>query len=384
MANTFLTPSVVAREALMVLENNLVMANLVHRDYSDEFVQVGDTVTIRKPAKFTAKNFAGAIVRQDASEGSVAVKIDRHRDVSFEVTSKEMTLDIKDFSSQLIAPAMRAIAQAVDEDLLNECANIAASVQATADPSDLADLAALAKTLDAAMAPLDQRRLVLSTAHKYRYALTDNLSKVAYAGSGETLRNAELGRVYTLDTYMDQNCPDSLSAAPGTAGAYQVTGTAGATVVALTGVSAATATVKKGDCFILDGYRYHFTEDKTAVSGAVAQVGIDCELVKDYTNADAYVVSKPHSLAFHRNAIALVTRPLALPMGDDRAAIISGNGLGVRVVYGYDQDTKKDTVSLDVIYGIHPGRHPGGKTGGVKQSAEPHGETERKRMGWTT
>ena len=222
MANTFLTPSVVAREALMVLENNLVMANLVHRDYSDEFVQVGDTVTIRKPAKFTAKNFAGAIVRQDASEGSVAVKIDRHRDVSFEVTSKEMTLDIKDFSSQLIAPAMRAIAQAVDEDLLNECANIAASVQATADPSDLADLAALAKTLDAAMAPLDQRRLVLSTAHKYRYALTDNLSKVAYAGSGETLRNAELGRVYTLDTYMDQNCPDSLSAAPGTAGAYQV------------------------------------------------------------------------------------------------------------------------------------------------------------------
>ena len=336
MANTFLTPSVVAREALMVLENNLVMANLVHRDYSDEFVQVGDTVTIRKPAKFTAKNFAGAIVRQDASEGSVAVKIDR----------------LRDFSSQLIAPAMRAIAQAVDEDLLNECANIAASVQATADPSDLADLAALAKTLDAAMAPLDQRRLVLSTAHKYRYALTDNLSKVAYAGSGETLRNAELGRVYTLDTYMDQNCPDSLSAAPGTAGAYQVTGTAGATVVALTGVSAATATVKKGDCFILDGYRYHFTQDKTAVSGAVAQVGIDCELVKDYTNADAYVVSKPHSLAFHRNAIALVTRPLALPMGDDRAAIISGNGLGVRVVYGYDQDTKKDTVSLDVIYGI--------------------------------
>ena len=125
MANTFLTPSVVAREALMVLENNLVMANLVHRDYSDEFVQVGDTVTIRKPAKFTAKNFAGAIVRQDASEGSVAVKIDRHRDVSFEVTSREMTLDIRDFSSQLIAPAMRAIAQAVDEDLLNECANIA-------------------------------------------------------------------------------------------------------------------------------------------------------------------------------------------------------------------------------------------------------------------
>ena len=59
MGNTFLTPSIVANEALMVLESNLTMANLVHRDYSDEYVQVGDTITIRKPAKFVAKNFTG-------------------------------------------------------------------------------------------------------------------------------------------------------------------------------------------------------------------------------------------------------------------------------------------------------------------------------------
>ena len=39
-------------------------------------------------------------------------------------------------------------------------------------------------------------------------------------------------------------------------------------------------------------------------------------------------------------------------MGASKAAIVSHNGLGVRVVYGYDQDTKTDTVSLDIIYGI--------------------------------
>ena len=215
MANLFLTPDIIAKEALIVLENNLIMANLVHRDYSEEFVEVGDTVTIRKPAKFNAKNFTGQIIRQDASEGSVAVKIDRHRDVSFAVTSKEMTLDIKDFSTQLISPAMRAIAQSIDEDLLNECANINASVNATASPTNLADIANLSKTLDIAKVPMDMRRLVLNPTHKYRYALTDNLSKVAYAGNGETLRNAELGRVYTLDTYMDQNCPDTLAATAG-------------------------------------------------------------------------------------------------------------------------------------------------------------------------
>ena len=238
------------------------------------------------------------------------------------------------------------------EDLLNEVSNISATVSGTASPTDLKDIADMSKALDIAKVPMDQRRLVLDPNHKYRYALTDNLSKVAYAGNGETLRNAELGRLYTLDTYMDQNCPGSLATTPGTATSFKITGSKGEMKVALSGVTAATATVKKGDCFILDGYRYHFTADATAAAGAVAEVGIDAELVKDYTDAKTYVANKIHSLAFHRNAIALVTRPLALPMGASKAAIVSHNGLGVRVVYGYDQDTKTDTVSLDIIYGI--------------------------------
>ena len=53
MPNTILTPDIIAREALMVLRNNAVMANLVHRDFSEEFVAgVGDKITVRKPAKF--------------------------------------------------------------------------------------------------------------------------------------------------------------------------------------------------------------------------------------------------------------------------------------------------------------------------------------------
>ena len=72
MTNTFLTTDVIAREALMVLRNNAVMANLVHRDYSGEFVAgVGDTITIKKPAKFEAKEFTDEISVQD--EGITAL-----------------------------------------------------------------------------------------------------------------------------------------------------------------------------------------------------------------------------------------------------------------------------------------------------------------------
>lgn len=74
MGNTILTPQIIANEALMVLESNLTMANLVHRDYSKEFVKVGDTITVRKPAKFVAKNFIGETEEQEVTEGSVPVK----------------------------------------------------------------------------------------------------------------------------------------------------------------------------------------------------------------------------------------------------------------------------------------------------------------------
>lgn len=50
--------------------------------------------------------------------------------------------------------------------------------------------------------------------------------------------------------------------------------------------------------------------------------------------------------------MALVTRQLELPQGAAKAAIASADGLAVRVVFGYDQDTKKDKISFDIIYGI--------------------------------
>ena len=344
MNNTFLTPEVVAKEALMVLTGNLVMADLVHRDYSDEFVSVGDTVSIRKPAKFVAKNFTGTAEAQDITEGSVSVKLDRFRDVTVAVTSKQMSLDIADFSVQVVEPAMQAIAQAIDEDILAVAASKAGFTrEGIADASDLSDIAAIAKHLDIAKAPVQNRALVLHPEHKYRYALTENLSNVSYAGDNETLRDALLGRVYTLDTYMDQNAPDSAAAEPGTATAFTVTGSKGDGAVTVGGSD---GTIAAGDGFILDGYFYRFTQ------GGTGKLSIDQKLMGDYDAETVTVVNAPNSVAFHRNAIALVSRNLALPMGASNAAYASAGGLGVRVVYDYDSATKTDKISFDVIYGV--------------------------------
>ena len=180
MANTILTPQIIANEALMVLQANLVMANLVHRDYSREFVKVGDTITVRKPAKFVAKNFTGQTAAQDITEGSVVVKMDRFRDITVNVGAKELTLDIRDFSEQVITPAMQAIAQAIDADLLSVGISKAGNSVAVSATPALTDIAGVGKALDIAKAPRDNRRLVLPPTILYKYNTLDNFAKQCY------------------------------------------------------------------------------------------------------------------------------------------------------------------------------------------------------------
>jgi len=356
MSNILLTPSIIAKEALAILRNTLVMADLVHADYSSEFVKVGDTITVRKPATLTAKDFAGSIDRQDIEEESVPVKMDRFKDVSVALGSKEQTLELRDFSKQVIEPAMVAIAQQIDEDLANFAFGVAGNKVdvTTATPTNLADIALVAKTLDNQKALMTDRHLVLSPEHKYRYALTNNLSLVNYAGTNDTLRDALLGRIYTMNTYMDQNVPQSAAATSGTAvGTFKVESPATEGEVKLTNVSPATGTVKDGDGFVYLGRKYVFTEDGTASAGTIGSIEVSPAFPAGVTTpVEVAIIRGASSIAFHRDAIAWVTRPLDLPMGAARAAVASGEGISVRVVYGYDQDLKKDTISFDMIYGI--------------------------------
>ena len=353
MGNTILTPQIIANEALMVLESNLTMANLVHRDYSKEFVKVGDTITVRKPAKFVAKNFIGETEEQEISEGSVPVKMDRYRDVTVAVTSKEMSLDIKDFSEQVITPALSSIAQAVDIDLMTVGVEQAGNKVSVSSTPVIQDIANIAKALDNKKAPRDnQRNLVLAVDTLYKYNTLDNFAKVAYKGDSEALKEAEIGKVYTMNTFMSQNAPQNTSVTPGTATAYKVTCTKGTTQFTVTNGTAATATIKAGDQLIVNGYLFECAEDLTLASGAGTLKVTEKIPFALAEAANAVIINKAHSLGFHRNGLALVTRQLELPQGAAKAAIASANGLAVRVVFDYDSKTKTDKVSFDIIYGI--------------------------------
>lgn len=62
------------------------------------------------------------------------------------------------------------------------------------------------------------------------------------------------------------------------------------------------------------------------------------------------------NLAFTRNAMAMVSRPLALPSPGEgaRAFVANFNGLAVRATMQYDIDTQGTKVVLDSLYGLAP------------------------------
>lgn len=281
MANTFLTPDIIAKEALMVLRNNAVMSKLVHRDYADEFAAVGDTITIRKPAKFEANEFpnvSGGIDVQDATEGSASITLDKLLDVSFAVTAKEMALDISDFSEQLLVPAMQAFADKIDKYLIGLESTITARVPHAEGDIAPKDLVAARKFLTEKAVPLTNRHFIIGADAEADLLNNAQFTSAEKVGDeGTALREASLGRKYGMDIYVDQN---------------------------------------------------------------IEEAGEEGEA--------KYIPS----IAFHKNAFALVTRPLALPQGAAKASYVNYDGFALRVVYGYDQNKKTDIVSIDMLCGV--------------------------------
>ncbi|QEK11688.1 P22 coat protein [Crassaminicella thermophila] len=374
MGNTLLTPQEIAREALVRLKSNMVMAGLVHTDYSAEFQKKGDTVTIRKPATFVADEFGGTINLQEIGEDSVAVKLDKIADVSVEVTSKELTLDVQDFGAQILDGAVLAIAEKIDNDLASLYKYVPYfSGTPGSTPSALTDISAAMKVLNANRVPMGMRSAVWDPEAHASLVTLDALAGLDKSGTTAALREASMGRVMMFDNFMDQNIKTHV--AGGYTALEDVTATVNVannasdsitgltySVAALTS-AAETATTKlvKGDILTIGGKQYTVIEDTaTAVAGVISIVKVFPALEANVTDATVTFPDKTAgghtaNLGFHKNAFALVSRPLVAPMGGADSYVTNlSNDINIRVTMGYDMTTKKNIISIDCLYGVAP------------------------------
>lgn len=366
MGNTFLTPTVIASEALLALENAMGMAELVYQDYKNEFKQVGDTITIRKPATFTAIEFDGDLTGQyqDITESSTTLQLDTILDVSFLVGSKELTLDIKNFRSQILDPAMSAISQKLDEKLCLLYKDIANYIayDATSEATKLANIANVMAHLNREKAPLTPRYGVLDETTHAGFIVIPSFLNAEKSGTTETLRNSSLGKLFGASWYMNQNIqPHSWTGYADLAGAVDYG--SGTTAVYAAGVSMihvdalGTGVISKGTIF----YLANNTAEFYTVTADAAISSNECDIyfypaLKTAADEDDVVTfvtqSVAENLIFHKNAFALAFRPLEPPLGGAKGVQVNWRGLPLRMTYDYDMNTKKNICSIDLLCGM--------------------------------
>jgi hypothetical protein len=372
MANTLITPSVIAKEALMQLRNNMVMGANVHREYKNEFVKVGATVSIRKPVKFVAEDGATR-VPQNVDEATIPFVINKRKHVSWAFSTQDLTLTIEKYSERYIQPAAIALANIVDSDLCELYKDIwEASGAAGTTPATWKAFAAAATELNRFAVPMDRRRLVfdpdaqLNAADVLRALNQPELVKGA-------VRGMKVGMIGEMETYMDQNIKTHTAGTNSGDTAYLIDG-AGQTGSTLT-IDTGAGTFVVGDIITIasvnsvnpvsrvsTGNVKKFTVTAN-MSGGGTSVSISPAIVTSgaHKNVDtgpadnaAITITAAHqaNLAFHRNAFGLVMVPLEMPDGAAFKSRQTSDDISIRVVKDYDIDEDEDIIRLDILYGV--------------------------------
>ena len=400
MSNTFINPSIVAKEALVQLENNCVMGNLVHRGYEKEFsntsngYKVGSSVTIKAPVYFRVKTGA-TIDTVELREEDTTFTVSTREHVAWPITSQEMTQNIDKFSERFIQPAMQALADKIDRTLLQLYQNVPNQVGTPGvTPQNFLTFAQAKAVLMDHACPQDNLYCVIDPwAEAY---LKDNLKGVFnQTMSEDIIRRGNLGtslagfRMYTSQNVNTHTCG---TAAGLTTNLYDDTFAEGDTTLNIDQNGSWSGTFTAGDIFTVasvngvnpvngqsTGRARQFVVT-TATSGDATDVtpviipglapwqlysSAATETTLPYQNisaapADNAAVTVAGSaslahkvnLAFHKNALGLCMVPLEMPASASWKAQMSENGYSIRVIRDYDVINDQEYIRFDVLYGV--------------------------------
>src|SRR4051795_6766706 len=119
----------VAVDALPALVGNLVMGNLVNRDFEPTLAQAGDTVNVPIPPTLVANNIAegGSVTTQNPSLGNAQIVLNTHAEATFLVPDVTKVLAVPDLLKLYMEPAVAAIAQKIESDLMGLYAGFTAN-----------------------------------------------------------------------------------------------------------------------------------------------------------------------------------------------------------------------------------------------------------------
>ena len=385
-SQVLLTPQIITKESLVILENNLVAANRVNRKFENQFVKIGSSLTIRKPNRFTVASGAGLQV-QDIAEPSVSITINNQKHVDFQFTSQDLTLTVEEFSERYLKPAMAGLANQVDSDVLANVTGISNYVgtPGVTPASFSSGVQLVGQRQDDLAAPQDNRTLVGNPA--MYWAMANGLvGSFVMPTAKDALVKGYLSTIGNYEVYMDQNIPRLSATGSHNTSLGMVISTASGTFTGATTTmfgGAAAERIAIGEVFTVNGVfnvnpqtrqstgvLKNFTVTATSAptssswtinftppivtSGPYQNVTAPmatATTVTWLTGTTSAQIASPQNVGFTRDAFGLVMVPMEIPQGVDFAARETYRNISMRVIRAYDINNDVFPTRIDVLYG---------------------------------
>ena len=394
MANTILTPSMITREAQMVLHQKINLLGNMNRQYDNRFAQtgakIGTNLDLRLPPKYTTRS-TSTYSAQNVVERKVSLPVASIIGIDTAITDTELTMSLDNLRQTILEPAMAQLAASLESTVLTgvyrKVANYAGT---TSSQIDYKKFQQAGQVLTENLAPVDTNRVMglnpasrveFSDAVKGLFQSSDNIS--------QQYREGRVGRTGGFDVYENTLIPThtvgTYAGTPLTKGGSQGNAGTGNAYVSTTdlvtdGWSSGASSLKAGDIITIDGV-YDVHPETKASTGRLKRFAVVSD-VSD-TTGDMTITISPaiisggayqnvsnlagdnkaitvlgttgqiygQNLAFHRDAFAFVTADLAIPNGVDMAARENYEGISMRFIRWFDGDTGDWKSRFDILYG---------------------------------
>jgi hypothetical protein len=367
VANTItnVVPQLLA-QGLMALRENAIMPRLVNRDYQNLAAQKGNVINVPIPSAISARDVTAGVTtatNQDVIPTTAAVTLDFWKEASFHLSDNDMVSVMEGHIPMQASEAIKSLGNAIDQYILGKHTRFfgAVGTAGTTPFNGSLTVASDARTLlNRQLAPPTDRYAVVDPMAEGNLLLNTQVLQFDQRGDQGGIIAGSIGRKLGFDWHMDQNIP---TYTPGTAwitgwtfDGSNAAGTATAAVVFTN-----SGTVKIGDIFTLTagGLGYVVTAAATAVTSSTMNLSFYPPLRTAVATGASLVIGAAATayavnVAFHRDAFAWASRPLADVQGlgnlmQSAVDPITGVALRLEVSRQY----KQTTFSFDVLGGAN-------------------------------
>jgi len=392
MSNAFLTISMITREGLRILENNLKLTMRIDRQYDSKFgvagAKIGNTLNIRKPARYVGGEGQDLSI-EGIVETSAALVLEKQFHVGIQFSAQDLALSIDDFGKRILAPAVATIANKIDYYMAGSYIDVANYVGTPGTvPTALLTYLQAGRNLDDEATPQDGNRTLAITPNM-QINIIDQLKGLFQnaAALGKQYMTGRMGDAIGFEWIMDQNMRTHATGALGGTPLVNGASQTGSSIITDGWTAAAANRLKRGDVIELASTNavnpmnyqsigrtrsFLVTADADSdasgnltasiypsitTSGAfqtVDAVPADNAAVTIYGHASTYASKQsPTALAFHRDFASFACADLPVPNGVDKGARVSDDQLGIsiRMVRDYTIMNDQFICRLDVLCG---------------------------------